>query len=176
MATTRGIVGDIRIKTKTGETYIAASQRADGSWRKARRVKDGYIPQEEQPIYESRGLQQSRESTYPVGWSPMENTNKVKLAKDYRKQSDPSIKPNIPVSSINRPNAPITPQDHTAKKIRNLYKKLNDIEVLEKKHPFKKKIENGELLKPEKTQLEKISRKEAIEKEIRQLTIELEKL
>ena len=54
------------------------------------------------------------------------------------------------------------------KKIRNLRKKLKQIEDLEKR------IQSGELQKPEKEQLEKISKKESILAEIEDLELDLD--
>ena len=54
-----------------------------------------------------------------------------------------------------------------AKKLRNLRKKLRDIENLEKK------LESGEIANPEPEQLEKVGRKDLVEEEIASLEKQL---
>ncbi|XP_012523299.1 partner of Y14 and mago [Monomorium pharaonis] len=202
------------IKDETG-TFIPASQRPDGTWRKQRRVKDGYIPQEEVPLYESKGKQLVKKPLYPVGASPefiaehkakLEAKNKMipgmqaktqegsKKKKKKNKSkvvepvveglskitiSEPEFHKEIPThtnkslsttkqittNNVTKDNSNTAQKTTTdpQKRLKNLRKKIREIEVLEDK------IKTGALKNPDKEILDKVARKMEISKEIKRL-------
>ncbi|KAK3859924.1 hypothetical protein Pcinc_033992 [Petrolisthes cinctipes] len=187
-----------------GQCFIPASQRPDGTWRKARRVKDGYVPQEEMPLYESKGKQWAKSRPdHPIGLAPddvaaskarqqastdmgipglavttkpggMSKSQKKKAAKKKAAAAaaaDTEINKMLEDTHVsNNTNAdgkqPVATD--SAKRLRNLKKKLRDIEKLETQ------IKSGELKKPGKDQLEKIKRKSDVMQQIEELEEELE--
>ncbi|CAK1551357.1 unnamed protein product [Leptosia nina] len=170
-----------------GAKFIPATQRPDGTWRKPRRVRDGYIPQEEVPLYESKGKQfKARQNTgLPVGLTPeiVAEARKSKKAtgiiqpipgmiiniekkKKKKKSAVNDVSEKLSKCEITEPTFKEQPAAVTAsdpnKKLKNLRKKIRDIETLEEK------IKLG-TLNPDKDQREKISKKNEILKAIEEL-------
>ncbi|VVD01127.1 partner of Y14 and mago [Leptidea sinapis] len=172
-----------------GSKFIPATQRPDGTWRKPRRVKDGYVPQEEIPLYESKGKQfKSRQNTgLPVGLPPeiaaearkskkgsnctqpipgmIINVEKKKKKKKSGAEeiTDKLLKCGISEPTFNNDLSSSTVQSDPVKKLKNLRKKLRDIETLEEK------IKIGTLTNPDKDQKEKMSKKNDIIEAIQEL-------
>lgn len=162
-----------------GDSFIPASQRPDGTWRKARRVKEGYVPQEEVPLYESKGKQFVNRQSKPVepvklpsghtahtsipGLFILDDKKKTAKKKAKKPVVEEVTKQIQSVKIVEKPQEEQKTTTDPVKRLKNLKKKIREIESLEEK------LKKGEITKPEPEQLAKIKRKNDLLLEIDQL-------
>ncbi|KAI9270681.1 hypothetical protein BDA99DRAFT_502438 [Phascolomyces articulosus] len=138
---------DAGIITVGEERWIPGSRRPDGSYRPARKVRAGFTPLEDVQRYAS-----------PKARQQAEQERQRQLEQDQKQQQQKPIKEAKPHTQP-APSTDSTPEE---RKIRNLQKKIRQIEELEQK------LIKGEPLND--AQRDKVKKGKALREELAQLS------
>ncbi|GLI61533.1 hypothetical protein VaNZ11_003919 [Volvox africanus] len=180
---------------ETGEKVIPGSLRPDGTVRKERRIRAGFVPQDEQPVYMSRGaLAKQNVPTCPgmdeteVMALKQQATKTKKSSSSVSKPPNPKSVPNTlaspqadskgaavskavaadPPAQSELPSENEDPKKTLEKRILNLNKKIRQCNTLAEKK------QAGVAL--DKEQEEKLAKSTGWQEEVRQLEEQLAKL
>lgn len=166
-ATAAAVASSAAVQNEKGEWVIQGTRRPDGTYRKERTVKEGYVPQEEVQVFVSKGTA-SKPKGIPGLAPPPELPENTKSRRSGKKAATSTSSPNEGETNVNVTNAtgasesvaesPATAT--TEKLLRNLRKKLREIDELSQR------FANDATIAPSADQLTKLGKKAEIEKEI----------
>jgi partner of Y14 and mago protein len=135
------------------ERWIPGSQRADGSYRKERKVRPGFVPLEDVKRYSNARLESAKQPSHPPGYKPKPEIPGAKK-KEVVKEAKPVVK---------KDQTPPAVDQTKEKKIKALNKKIRQIADLEQK------LIKGETLNEE--QHEKVKKGKSLREELAKLSL-----
>jgi partner of Y14 and mago len=166
-ATAAAVASSAAVQNEKGEWVIQGTRRPDGTYRKERIVKEGYVPQEEVQVFVSKGTA-SKPKGIPGLAPPPELPENSKSRRSGKKAATSTSGLNDGESKVNEMKATKATEPvyelpvaaTTEKLLRNLRKKLREIDELAQRFATDATIE------PSADQLTKLGKKTEIEKEI----------